>query len=130
MRIHRYVPDKTKIARGSDGTTIDPVERSQLPSAPRDGRLDTAEVYEDAEYLEDKPGAGGVLTFTFSSPVHLAWVRVVGGVGRATSTGAEPTATKGAYCAADEPHPITQLASVVKVFAPVGTTVSVWGYRL
>lgn len=81
------------------------------------------------EGLADQSGADGVLTFTFASPVELVWVRSVGGVSRADPGGGTPSAVAGVYCADDEPAPITIKTSAVKVYAPAGADVSVWGYR-
>lgn len=96
------------------------------------GRLDrqpTRDDFTDGEALDDQIGSGGVLTFTFTSPVNLVWVRSVGGVARCDPFGGAPSATRGVYCADDEPAPITVNAESVAVFAPAGATVSVWGFR-
>lgn len=81
------------------------------------------------EALDDQTGNGTVRTFTFGSDVELVWVRVVGGIGRAAPAGPDPSASKGVYCAADEPTPITCVTDELRVFAPNGTTISVWGFR-
>jgi hypothetical protein len=85
--------------------------------------------YQSGECLADQTGNGGVLTFTFSAVVSLVWVRSVGAVCRADPFGGMPSATQGVYCASDEPCPITVDCQVLKVYAPSGATVSVWGYR-
>lgn len=103
--------------------------RDRLPAALRTSRLDAADVYTEMEALAEQSGAGAALTFTFASAVQLAWVRSVGGISRAVVGSQTPTAVLGAYCADDEPHPITVNGTIVKVYAPVGATVSVWGYR-
>lgn len=87
-----------------------------------------ADTFNSGETLADQAGAGAVLTFTFTSPMDLVWVRSVGGISRADPFGGTPTATQGIYCADGEPQPLTITATVVKVFAPIGATVSVWGF--
>jgi hypothetical protein len=81
------------------------------------------------EALADQPGAGGVLTFTFSAAVDLIWVQSNGATSRAVIGAQTPSATLGAFCADGTPLPIPIHATTVKVFSPVGATVSVWGER-
>lgn len=100
-----------------------------IDSPLRSSRVDVAEVATEMEALDDQAGAGAVLTFTFASAVQLVWVRSVGDISRAVVGSQTPTATLGAYCGDDEPTPLTVNAVSVKVFAPVGATVSVWGMR-
>lgn len=87
------------------------------------------ESFVGGQALPDQSGAGGVLTFTFSSPVDLFWVRSVGGVSRADPFGGTPSVSAGVYCGADEPTPLSVTTTTVRVFAPAGATVSVWGFR-
>ncbi len=100
-----------------------------IRSPIRTRRVDVADAATEMEALADQNGAGAVLTFTFASAIQLAWVRSVGGVARAVVGTQSPTASLGAYCADDEPTPLTVEGTTVKVFAPVGATVSVWGMR-
>ena len=82
------------------------------------------------EGLADQTGDGTVKTFTFANAPDLVWIRSVGGISRADPTGGTPSATTGVYCADDEPTPITISGqTAVKVFAPIGAVVSVWGFR-
>lgn len=87
------------------------------------------DAFSAGEVLLDQAGADGVLTFSFTQPVDLIWVRSVGGVSRADPFGGTPTASIGVYCADDEPAPLTVSTDALKVYAPSGATVSVWGYR-
>jgi hypothetical protein len=93
------------------------------------GTVDVADVYLAGEVLPDQAGAGGELAFAFAAPTDLIWVRSVGAASRADPFGGTPTASLGIPCPDDEPVPITVRASTVKVFAPAGATVSVWGFR-
>ena len=86
-------------------------------------------VFNGGELLEDQAGAGAALTFTFASEMDLIWVSASGGVGRADPFGGTPTSTKGVYIASGAAVPCPVQATVVKVFANAGTTISVWGFR-
>lgn len=92
------------------------------------GPLPVRERLTGLQLLEDQAGSGGVLSFDFAAAVDLAWVRSVGVVSRAGTPTAVPTATKGIYCADDEPTPVTLYGTQLRVFAPAGATVSVWGF--
>lgn len=81
------------------------------------------------EALADQNGAAGVLTFVFSSAVQLVWVRSKGGISRADPFGGIPAINTGIPCADDEPTPISVQTASVKVWAPAGSVVSVWGFR-
>lgn len=89
--------------------------------------------YTTGEVLADQTGAGGVLTFTFSAPVHMVWVRDIGAtasnVSRVDPFGGTPSSTTGIAVPNGEPTPITVTTSSVKVFAPTGSTIAVYGYR-
>lgn len=105
--------------------------RNRLPSAvTATDELPVADDYQEFEALADQAGAGAVLTFTFTAPVQLVVVHAVGTalVARATTT-QTPSATLGARCADDAPAYLPVTTSSVKVFAPLGMTVSVIGYR-
>lgn len=96
----------------------------------RASRVDTLDKYLGGQVLADQAGAGAVLTFTFTTAVDLVWVLSTGtGTSRADPFGGTPAASLGIPCPADTQQPITVTTSSVKVFAPSGTTVSVWGYR-
>lgn len=84
------------------------------------------------EAVPDQTGSGGVLTFNFQAPVQLVFVRVEGMdqvVGRATVNNQSPSASLGVYCGNGEATPIPAQTSSVKVFAPSGAWVYVWGFR-
>lgn len=83
----------------------------------------------DGQILADQDGLGDVLTFTFSREMHLIWVRCDGGNGRADPFGGTPTASLGILCENGVPQPINMTATTVRVYAGLGTTVRVWGYR-
>lgn len=89
--------------------------------------------YAAGEILADQVGSAGVLTFTFSSPVHLVWVTDIGAgtanISRADPYGGTPTATSGIPVLNGSPTPLMQTTSSVKVWAPVGSTISVYGCR-
>lgn len=103
---------------------------AKLPNAPHLDRMKVSDRLTGYEGLNDQAGDGTVKTFTFSTAPDLVWVRSVGGVSRADPAGGTPTATNGIYCADDEPTPITISGqTTLKVFAPIGAVVSVWGFR-
>jgi hypothetical protein len=110
--------------------------------------------YYSAEYLPDQTNTNptsSVLTFSFSSPVQLVWVfmrgasindegRVTVGVDSGTTDGTPvpgvtdpvvqtPSQNTGTVLQDQTPTPITVVANSVKVFAPVGARVTVYGYR-
>lgn len=128
MTSHRTIPtgpNREELVDPATGSL-----KTKVVAPLREGRVDTAESFTDMEVLADQSGAGGVLTFTFASPMDLVWVRCSGGVGRASAAGAaDPAASRGAYCEDGEPEPISVRTTTVRVFAGSGTIVSVWGYR-
>lgn len=87
--------------------------------------------YQTGEILADQSGAGAVLTFTFASSMSLVVVQSVGTalVSRADPFGGTPSAVLGIRCDDGVPVYIPVQTSSVKVFAPVGTTVTVYGLR-
>lgn len=105
--------------------------RDRLPTTlTATDELAVADDYQTFEALADQVGAGGVLTFTFSAAVNLVVVHAVGAsqIARAATT-QTPTASLGARCPDDAPTYLPVTTTAVKVFAPNGMTVSVWGYR-
>lgn len=109
-----------KLMFGADGSFVAANAANPLP---------VADVFTDGEALVDEEGTGGVLIFTFSSPMDLIWVRSIGGAARADPFGGNPDAQTGIYCADDEPTPLTIRTTVVKVYAEPSVVVSVWGFR-
>lgn len=93
------------------------------------GHADVFDRFTGGEPLDDQAGAGAALEFTFAAPVDLIWVRCDGGDGRANPFGGIPDVDSGIFCEDGIPNPITMTATVVRVFAAIGTTVRVWGYR-
>jgi hypothetical protein len=101
----------------------------------KDGVLETQPVRDDfalGEVLPDQPGADAVLTFTFSQQAAMFWVAVVGSAGicKIDHYGGTPSSSSGIPVGPDAPSavlPIPDPATVVKVYAPTGTTVTVWG---
>lgn len=97
------------------------------------GTVAVQDKFSGGEILADQVGAGAVLTFTFTSAVQMVWVRDIGAtltnVSRADPFGGTPTATLGIAIPNGEPTPLTITTSSVKVYAPVGSTISVYGYR-
>ena len=84
--------------------------------------------YTGGEALADQAG-GAVRTFTFASAVQLVWVRVDGDSGRADPFGGTPADGVGIYCESGIPNPITVQCTTVRVWAPTGSTIRVWGFR-
>lgn len=89
----------------------------------------------DAIYLDDQVSAGAMLTFTFDADVQKVWVKLLPADADDTSTarvrvdGGDPDSDTGTQIEAGVPQPITAETSVVKVLAPAGKTVNVYGYR-
>jgi hypothetical protein len=87
------------------------------------------EKFTSGQVLADQSGASAVLTFTFAQAMDMVWVSSRGGVSRADPFGGSPTATLGIYCDDGIPQPLTVTTTTVKVYAPSGATVTLWGYR-
>jgi len=89
--------------------------------------------YDSGEVLADQSGSGAVLTFTFTTPVDLVFVQAKSAAGtsqaRVDPFGGTPSASQGIPAEDGAPQPIPFRTGTVKVFAPTGMTVSVWGYR-
>lgn len=105
----------------SNGTEID---AGEIVVPPNDFTV--------SEYLAEQTSAGAVLTFTFSAPMQQVWVEMNGAdtdEGRARIDGLDPTPTIGTILRDEGAVPITATTSTVKVLAPTGARVNVWGYR-
>lgn len=93
--------------------------------------------YTSVEYLADQVSSGSVLTFSFANgPVQKVWVEIQASsaddadTGRVRVDGGTPTFTVGTLLHAGQVQPISSPpTSTVKVLAPAGKTVSVYGYR-
>lgn len=92
---------------------------------------DVRDDFDGGQVLEDQAGAGAVLTFTFSSPVNLVVMESSGAalVARADPFGGTPDTDTGIPLRHETPTYAPVITSSVKVFAPIGTTISVYGYR-
>lgn len=95
-----------------------------------------ADDYQTGEILPDQVGAGSVLTFTFSAPVQNIWVYAVdpsdltaSGEVRVDPYGGTPSASLGIPVSFGGGFPISATTSAVKVFAPSGVRVTVYGNR-
>lgn len=87
--------------------------------------------YVGGEVLAQQSGAGAVLTFTFASAVQLVVLESDGDtlVSRADPYGGTPTASLGIPCRHQVPTYLPVTATTVRVYAPTGTVVNVWGMR-
>lgn len=101
------------------------------PNPTRLNRVDSADVFTDCELLADQSSIGAVLNFTFTRNMHLIMVHCAGNPARASVNASTPTATLGIYCDQDVITPIPFFLSAgtqLKVYAPAGTPVRVWGF--
>lgn len=89
----------------------------------------SSDTFTNGETLADQNGNNDVLTFTFASPMQLIWVRADGGDVRVNPFGGTPTASNGIKCEDGIPNPLTINAIEIKVYAPSGVSVNVYGYR-
>jgi hypothetical protein len=87
--------------------------------------------YQSGEVLADQSGAGAVLTFTFSTTMSMVTCLSIGTslTARADPFGGTPTSTLGIRLDDGVPVFIPVNSSSVKVFAPAGTSISVWGLK-
>lgn len=109
------------------GTQLDALTDTQLRASP----VDVSDDYALGEVLPDQTGANNVLTFTFSQPVVSFWVAVVGDAGyvKIDHYGGTPSASSGIPVGAGGVLPIPEPTTSVKVFAPTGLVVTLWGQR-
>lgn len=123
----------TVIQRGGGGLTENQVQ-AMITEALSDMPFDD---YSEVEYLADQASTGSALTFTFlSGPVQKVWVEIQAtgpdddATGRVRVDGIDPTSTVGTLLHAGQVQPISSPpTTTVKVLAPAGRTVSVYGYR-
>ncbi len=91
--------------------------------------------FQQGEILPDQPGTNGVLTFTFSAPVDFIWITdtgtVTANVSRADPFGGVPSVSVGIPVFNQAPTPInvTPARSIIKLFAPTGSNIAMYGYR-
>lgn len=112
--------------------TINAVVSGQVGVSNFPADQKTHDDYQAGEVLADQPGAAGVLTFTFTGGVaQLVVVTSTGAslTARADPFGGTPAANLGIRCDDGVPTYVPVATSAVKVFAPVGTSVSVYGLR-
>lgn len=100
-----------------------------------DGVLQAEPVMDDfqaGEVLPDQVGTEGISTFTFSSPVNLVVIDASGAetdVARADPFGGMPTQSLGIPCRNETPTFLPVITTQVRVWAPDGMVMSVYGYR-
>jgi hypothetical protein len=96
-----------------------------------DGTVFARDAYTVQEDTDDQVGNGGVLTFTFPQAVQLVYVyaKTTLGTSQARASTGTPSASRGVVCDDGVATAIPVTTSAMKVFAPVGMTVSVWGFR-
>lgn len=86
----------------------------------------------NSQYLEDKIGDGGVLTFSFSQTVQQIWVYMKAEdpteEARVTTNLQNPSSSLGIVLSDQTPTPITVSTDIVRIFAPVGSRISVYGH--
>ncbi len=101
------------------------------PATPRrSGRVDSADTFTTYLGLDDQIGIGGVLNFVFTSAVDVVFVYTTIAAVRAAPDASTPTSSKGVFCAIGAVTPIpyhVNANGTVKVYAPNGANVSVWG---
>ena len=91
--------------------------------------------YSSAQILADQAGAGGVLTFNFTTPVDFIWVTDTGttttNISRVDPFGGTPAASTGIPVFNQTPTPISVVppSMTVKVYAPAGANISMYGLR-
>ena len=106
---------------------------SPLAVQPVSGTVQARDAYSGGETLSDQVGNGSAVTFTFSSPVQLVYAQIKTGLGtaqgRADPFGGIPASSTGIPLDDGVPQAMPVTTDTVRVFAPIGATVSVWGYR-
>ena len=91
--------------------------------------------YSSGQILADQAGTGAVLTFNFTTPVDFMWVTDTGttttNISRVDPFGGTPAASLGIPVFNQTPTPISVVppASSVKVYAPAGANIAVYGLR-
>jgi len=85
--------------------------------------------YTSGEYLNDQNGTGGVLTFNFSTIMDKVVILSAGGNARVDPFGGTPSQTSGIPCPDGRILELPVRTSSVKVYSPLLTTISVWGYK-
>jgi hypothetical protein len=87
--------------------------------------------YTAGEILPEQEGADDVLTFTFSQPMKKIFMESngMGDTSRLDPFGGTPSSTLGIPCHHLDRIELEITVTTVKVFAPTGTKVNVWGTR-
>lgn len=106
------------------GTQTDALTDTELRAA----EVPVSDDYTGGEVLPDQTGSGSALTFTFTDPVKLVVVQPSEDGCRADPFGGTPSDTTGIPLVTDVPNFIPVTTSAVKVYAPAGADVTVWGF--
>lgn len=89
--------------------------------------------FSGGEILAQQNGANAVLTFNFASEMNLIFIESSSGdnelICMANPFGGTPTSTSGIPCHNKQAREIKINTTTVRVYAPTGTTVNVWGLR-
>lgn len=87
--------------------------------------------FTSGEILAEQNGANAVLTFTFASPVNEVHVDLIGDglVGRIDPFGGTPSSTLGIPCYDKITKKLSIVTTTVRIYAPTGATVNVFGFR-
>jgi hypothetical protein len=110
------------------------VDVANFPATqPVTGTVSSEDTYVGGQTLPDQTSGGSALTFTFSAPVQLAYAFFKTTLGTSTARvdpfGGTASATQGIPLDDGVPQAFPVQTSTLSVFAPIGVTVSVWGYR-
>lgn len=105
---------------------VEPLTNSEL----RSSAIGVRDVFQGREILPDQSGTDGVLTFSFSQPVQTYWVGVVGDEQKCKVVDGEltPSPSFGIPVEAGGSLPVSSVTDTVKVYAPSGCVVTVWGF--
>lgn len=97
--------------------------------------LQVKDDYQVGEILADQSGVGGVLNFDFSNPVDFIWVTDIGAtttnISRVDPFGGTPSSSLGipVFNATPTPINVTPARTRIQVYAPSGSTITMYGYR-
>jgi hypothetical protein len=129
------------LLQGTTPTDVQPVSATSLPlpagAATESKQLPDGHKVKDfftqQEILTTQVASGSQrLTFTFTAPVHLAYVFMIDqtpNTGNFTANGSIPTGSYGIPLMPGTPFSVPCLTTVIEVFCSSGAEVRVWGYR-